>query len=261
MYSRRAFTLIELLVVVAIIALLISLLLPGLSRAREQARTAVCLANMRSLGLAVAAYLQGNGDRFPTVGLSHGGQANQQGSWIELLARDYARRGGEPVAAGAPRTPVQDVRRCPTDASPHFDQPRPVGGTPMWRQTSYASNYYFEFDELSARELLGKTHAFRTLTHIARPASTIFWAELAETGDYALADHVHPELWLANPRSEPPRQVALSRHVGRANYAMVDGHAESQRFDQTYLMDTASSNFAAGQIIWFNNKWDPDVAR
>jgi prepilin-type N-terminal cleavage/methylation domain-containing protein len=54
--ARRGFTLIELLVVVAIIALLISILLPSLSRAREQARTAKCLANLRSMGVAAATY-------------------------------------------------------------------------------------------------------------------------------------------------------------------------------------------------------------
>jgi prepilin-type N-terminal cleavage/methylation domain-containing protein len=53
---KRAFTLIELLVVVAIIALLIAILLPTLSRAREQARIAVCLANLRSITQAGVSY-------------------------------------------------------------------------------------------------------------------------------------------------------------------------------------------------------------
>lgn len=55
--KRRAFTLIELLVVVAIIALLMSILLPTLTRAREQARTAKCLANMRSITQAAVTYV------------------------------------------------------------------------------------------------------------------------------------------------------------------------------------------------------------
>ena len=58
---RSGFTLIELLVVVAIIALLIAILLPSLSRARERARIAYCLSNVRQLAIEYRTYCQDTG--------------------------------------------------------------------------------------------------------------------------------------------------------------------------------------------------------
>lgn len=62
---RLAFTLIELLVVVAIISLLIAILLPTLSGARRQARSAKCLANLRSIGQGICIYGVENRDVLP----------------------------------------------------------------------------------------------------------------------------------------------------------------------------------------------------
>lgn len=63
--SMRGFTLIELLVVVAIIALLISILLPSLSRARELAKRAVCASNMKGIGTAMVIYSNDNQEWYP----------------------------------------------------------------------------------------------------------------------------------------------------------------------------------------------------
>jgi len=62
---RNAFTLIELLVVVAIIALLISILLPSLSRAREIAKRTVCASNLGGIGRGIKVYANDNEDWYP----------------------------------------------------------------------------------------------------------------------------------------------------------------------------------------------------
>ena len=71
MRKKAGFTLIELLVVVAIIAVLISILVPSLKAAREQAKQVVCLSNLRQVGMIFSYYAEDNkgdvppGDPFP----------------------------------------------------------------------------------------------------------------------------------------------------------------------------------------------------
>jgi prepilin-type N-terminal cleavage/methylation domain-containing protein len=64
--NKKGFTLIELLVVVAIIALLISILLPSLSRARELSKRLVCGANVKGMGTAFKIYANENEEQWPT---------------------------------------------------------------------------------------------------------------------------------------------------------------------------------------------------
>lgn len=265
MLRKRAFTLIELLVVVAIISLLIAILLPALQRVREKGKATVCMSNMRSLGIALQTYMYTNRDYFPSVGFMHGGESNPGQSWVTLMADEYVRDGGDVEYNGADATlreEVDDVRRCPSDRSPHYKQPRNVGdGNVIWRQTSYASNYYLAVEDARA---VGKEDPtpFNRIDRIRYPASTAYWLELAETGEYATADHVHPELWFAgNPENLAAEQMAIKRHDDRANYAMVDGHVESLPFEKTYRIDYAGSDIFAGRIAWFYNKYDPEVGK
>lgn len=65
MHRRKAFTLVELLVVIGIIAILISILLPTLGRARESAKRTACLSNVRELGNAFRLYASQNKDVMP----------------------------------------------------------------------------------------------------------------------------------------------------------------------------------------------------
>src|SRR6476619_1294314 len=63
--SSGAFTLVELLVVIGIIALLISILLPALGKARQQAKTVQCLSNLRQMGMGWQLYLNQSKGRLP----------------------------------------------------------------------------------------------------------------------------------------------------------------------------------------------------
>lgn len=69
MKSRLAFTLMELLVVIAVIAILASLLLPALSKAKSRARMIWCLNNKRTLGLAWTMYADENSETLVLNGL------------------------------------------------------------------------------------------------------------------------------------------------------------------------------------------------
>jgi len=63
--ANAGFTLIELLVVVSIIAILAALLLPALARAKQKARQAACLSNLRQIGVGFTLYQTENQERFP----------------------------------------------------------------------------------------------------------------------------------------------------------------------------------------------------
>ncbi len=68
--KRRGFTLIELLVVIAIIAILAAILFPVFAKAREKARQATCVSNLKQLGLAQMQYVQDYDETFPTIAWS-----------------------------------------------------------------------------------------------------------------------------------------------------------------------------------------------
>jgi len=79
-----AFTLVELLVVIGIVAVLIAILLPVLSKARAQANRTVCLSNIRQLGTGILMYCNDNEGWFPTCAFPEIGPAFSpyQDDWV-----------------------------------------------------------------------------------------------------------------------------------------------------------------------------------
>ncbi|MBN1553159.1 MAG: prepilin-type N-terminal cleavage/methylation domain-containing protein [Phycisphaerae bacterium] len=103
----RAFTLIELLVVIAIISLLVSILLPSLTKAKDLARTVVCANNEKNLGLALSMYASDCGF-YPAIGPS------KVATWIQTLENAGA------VEEGTydPKPSAEGPLLCPLAESP-----------------------------------------------------------------------------------------------------------------------------------------------
>src|SRR5437588_9501923 len=139
---KRAFTLVELLVVIGIIAVLIGILMPALSKAREQANRAKCLSNLRQIHLAITEYALRNKDYVP-MGYVQGFRQMNYMVWNANIGSsgDYALF-GYLVKTGIVKS--GDIFYCPsrTDYTNSYNvpgNPWPPGADPKAQtRTSYS---------------------------------------------------------------------------------------------------------------------------
>jgi prepilin-type N-terminal cleavage/methylation domain-containing protein len=127
--TTRGFTLIELLVVVAIIALLVSILMPALSKARLLAKRTACASNLRSIGLAAAFYQSDYEDKVP-ISVTSGEVTSSYGktfymySWRFLLWRDA---GVSPKAFDCPASKLTMRNDADRDETSSWDEDKQAG--------------------------------------------------------------------------------------------------------------------------------------
>jgi prepilin-type N-terminal cleavage/methylation domain-containing protein/prepilin-type processing-associated H-X9-DG protein len=223
----RGFTLVELLVVIGIIALLVSILLPSLARARESGNRLVCLSNLKQLGTAMMMYVNDNKGALPLTGL--GSHRDEDVIWWQQAVRPRIGEGGIGRYLGL--SPDQlAILRCPSDdANFRFYNPT----SPNQFQFSYSMNYQLNGNGpkpvkrlVQVRQSAEKVMFFEEDENTIDDANAQIWSQAGRWVGTDLLAIRHDK----RAKTELPDASTAARPLpnasGRGNVLFCDGHAE-----------------------------------
>lgn len=227
--QSHGFTLIELLVVVAIIALLISILIPALGRAREQSKSILCLANMRQLGIASHMYADDHhGELIPD---------SFDGSvwWGIILNEKYLchmAMADSSNSAGILVCPKTEIPNNPKDDQLYVGDSNRTW-TWHYHANSYGANLWLVardfYWEWYFEEELEEGYFMETLDRIKWPSEVPVYADSIWWGGWPDDEDVPPaDLTVGNMNHEKGRfmgRFCIDRHLRRINAVFADASA------------------------------------
>jgi len=234
---KRAFTLIELLMVIAIIALLIAILIPALSRARGKAEEVVCLNNLKQLQICAKMYSQENDFFLPPNRnvyyidtLSPSASFDPNWTWCVGLAPYDTTT--ENIERGLlfKYNKSTDIYRCPSDRS----RVRTEEGKVLSIRRTRSYNMSQSINGLPHPDYSDAMPSFAKETEIDKPppSKLLFFVEVHE--DSILDSHfgIPPRGTMYSGYEPQWWDLPAGRHGQGGNFSFADGHAEHWRWDR-----------------------------
>jgi prepilin-type N-terminal cleavage/methylation domain-containing protein/prepilin-type processing-associated H-X9-DG protein len=206
--QKRGFTLIELLVVIAIIAILAAILFPVFSQAREKARQANCLSNLKNIGQAALMYLQD----WDEYNLHECQWEAGRGSWAVTL-QPYVKNWGIYWCPTLGTPDTTDWLDCWKAIIPHY-------GLNGWGAAEYYTGSEFRWRMYGAQNRPSERCWFIDTIYWDKPTGRAYaWGYFTFWNQYSSA-------------MDPDWDLTDSRHQDGFNVLFLDGHAKYVKRDQ-----------------------------